>query len=111
MVKRGKKRTYRLWVEPEVHSAREELPGNVRQRVKRILDGLSVNPRPSSSKILDVSDLDIPKTIEIRRVRLEHWRILYAVNNQEGWVWALGIYRRPPYQYEDLQELVSRLQE
>jgi hypothetical protein len=81
MVKRGKKTTYRLWIEPEVHSAREELTGNVRQRVKRILDGLSANPRPASSKRLDVSDLDVPKAIEIRRVRLEHWRVLYAVND------------------------------
>lgn len=111
MVKRGKKTVYRLWIEPEVHSAREELPGNIRQRVKRLLDSLSVEPRPSSSKILDVSELDVPAAIEIRRVRLKHWRILYAVNDEEGWVWALGIYRRPPYQYEDLQELVAKLKE
>ena len=110
MVKRGEKITYRLWIEPEVHSAREQLPGNVRQRVKQILNGLRANPRSSSSKRLDVSDLDIPKALEIRRVRLEHWRVLYAVNDQDGWVWVLGIYRRPPYQYEDLQELVSKLQ-
>ena len=111
MVKRGKKTIYRLWIEPEVHSARDELPGNVRQRVKRTLDGLSANPRPSSSKRLDISDLDVPEETEIRRVRLEQWRLLHAVNDQEGWVWALGICRRPPYQYEDLRELVSKLQE
>jgi mRNA interferase RelE/StbE len=111
MVRRGKKRSYRLWIEPEVQVAREELPGNIRQRVKRILDDLISNPRPSSSKELDVSELGVPATIEIRRIRLEHWRVLYAVNDQDRWVWALGIYRRPPYQYEDLQELVSKLQE
>ncbi len=111
MVKRGKKTTYRLWIEPEVHSVRESLPGNIRQRVRRLLNELVADPRPSATKALDVSELDVPATIEIRRVRLEHWRVLYAVNDQEGWVWALGIYRRPPYQYEDLQELVSKLQE
>lgn len=111
MVKRGKKTKYRLWIEPEVHSARENLPGNIRQRVKRLLDELITAPRPVSSKTLDVSGLDVPPDVEIRRIRLEHWRILYAVNDQEGWVWALGVYRRPPYRYEDLQELVSRLQE
>ncbi len=109
MVKRGRA-TYRLWIEPEVHSAREELPGSIRQRVKRLLDGLSANPRPSSSKTLDVSELDVPTEIEIRRVRLQNWRVLYAINDHEKWVWALGIYRRPPYQCEDLQELVSKLQ-
>jgi len=111
MVKRGKRKIYHLWIEPEVHSAREELPGNIRHRIKRVLDGLCVDPRPSSSKALDVVDLNVPLTIEIRRVRLEQWRVLYAVNDEEGWIWALGIYRRPPYQYEDLQELISRLPE
>jgi len=76
-----------------------------------MLDGLSADPRPSSIKSLDVSGLDVPPTLEIRRMRLEHWRALYAVNDKDGWVWALGIYRRPPYEYEDLQELVSKLQE
>lgn len=110
MVKRGKQAAYRVWIEPEVHSAREELPGNIRQRVKRLLDDLAKNPRPSSSKPLDISGLDVPPAIEIRGARLEHWRVLYAVNDTEGWVWALGIYRRPPYQYEDLQDLVSKLE-
>ncbi|MEW5828478.1 MAG: type II toxin-antitoxin system RelE/ParE family toxin [Chloroflexota bacterium] len=100
-----------MWIEPEVHSAREGLPGNVRQRVKQLLESLGADPRPPSSKALDVSELDVPLTVEVRRVRFEHWRVLYAVNDREGWVWALGIYRRPPYQYEDLKELVSKLQE
>ncbi len=109
MVKRGKQEIFRLWVESEVHSARRDLPGNVRQRVKRVLDDLSVNPYPSSSMALGVSDLEVPLQVEIRRVRLDHWRILYAVNEQGRWIWVLGIYRRPPYQYEDLQEIVSKL--
>jgi len=110
VVKRGKRSEYRIWIEPEINSAREELPGNIRQRVKRVLDGFRIDPRPSTSKVLDIAELDLPSTIEIRRVRLEHWRLLYAVNDREGWVWVLGIYRRPPYQYEDLQELISKLQ-
>ncbi len=109
MVKRGKQSEYRIWIEPDVNSAREELPGNIRQRVKRVLDGFSANPRPPASKVLDIAELDLPSAIEVRRVRLEHWRILYAVNDRERWIWVLGIYRRPPYQYEDLQELISKL--
>lgn len=109
MVKRGKQAVYHLWVEPEVHATREDLAGNMRQRIKKALDDLATDPRPATSKQLDISDLDLPTTVEIRRIRLEHWRILYAVNDQEEWVWALGLYRRPPYQYEDLQELVSKL--
>ena len=107
MVKRG--RSYRLWIEPEVHAARKDLPGNVRQRVKRVVESLSANPQPSASRSLDVSDMEVPQTIELRRLRLENWRILYAVSDTDGWVWVLAIHRRPPYQYEDLQEIVSKL--
>jgi len=31
------------------------------------------------------------------------------VNDVENWVWVLGIYRRPPYNYEDLPDLLGRL--
>jgi mRNA interferase RelE/StbE len=100
---------FRLWVEPEVHSAREALPGNIRQRMKRLINGLSVEPRPASSKPLDTEELGVPENVEIRRLRLDRWRVLYAVNETEGWVWVLQIHKRPPYQYEDLPEIVSRL--
>jgi mRNA-degrading endonuclease RelE of RelBE toxin-antitoxin system len=100
---------FRLWFEPEVHSAREALPGNIRQRVKRLVDALSSEPRPASSRALDVEGLDIPKNVEIRRLRLDKWRILYALNEVDGWVWVLQIRKRPPYQYEDLPEIAARL--
>ena len=102
-------RHFRLWIEPDVHSAREVLPGNIRQRMKRIFNNLSVEPRPASSKALDTEGLNVPGSIEIRRLRLEKWRILYAVNENEGWVWVLQIHKRPPYQYEDLPEIVAKI--
>ena len=100
---------FRLWVEPEVHSAREVLPGNIRQRMKRLINGLSIELRPANSRILDTEELGVPENVEIRRLRLDRWRILYAVNEAEGWVWVLQIHKRPPYQYEDLPEIVSKL--
>jgi mRNA interferase RelE/StbE len=100
---------FRLWIEPEVHSTRESLPGNIRQRMKRIINGLADNPRPANSRLLDVEELEISAHIEIRRVRLDKWRILYAVNEIEGWVWILQIHKRPPYQYEDLPKIVAKL--
>jgi len=84
VVKRGKQSEYQIWIEPDFNSAREELPGNIRQRVKRILNSLGADPRPSASKVLDIAELELPFAIEIRRLRLEHWRILYAVNDREG---------------------------
>lgn len=69
MVRQSK--TFQLWIEPEVHAAREDLPGNIRQRVKRGIGALARDPRPSSSRSLDVEGLDVPPEIEIRRLRLE----------------------------------------
>lgn len=100
---------YAVYVETEVHDGRRELPGNVRQRIGRLIQELSGNPRPSISQHLDSVDLALPEQVEIRRIRVEHWRMIYAVNDQERWVWVLGLYRRPPYDYADLSELVQRL--
>jgi mRNA interferase RelE/StbE len=100
---------YELLIEPEVHEARKHLPGYVRQQVKRALDGLADEPRPPKSRDLDVTGLDVPLGVELRRWRMDQWRILYAVNDDEGWVWALAVRRRPPYDYDDLNELVARL--
>jgi hypothetical protein len=41
-----------LFVEAEVHAARRNLPGKVRQRVKQALDALAENPRLAGSKTL-----------------------------------------------------------
>jgi mRNA-degrading endonuclease RelE of RelBE toxin-antitoxin system len=100
---------YDRFLEPEAHAARQELPGNVRQRVRRAIESLADNPRPHDSRALSLVDLDLPSGVEIRRVRPERWRIVYAVNDSEQWVWVLGIYRRPPYNDADISELTRRL--
>ena len=109
MVKKTGISAYRLWLEGEVHESRGDLPGKVQQRIKKLMDGLAIKPRPYISKTLDTSGLAVPMQIEIRRLRLENWRIIYAVNDTEKWVWVLAIRQRPPYNYEDLTELASRL--
>jgi mRNA interferase RelE/StbE len=101
--------SYALFLEPEVHAARDKLPGHMRQRVRRAITALADNPRPSGSRPLDVSGLEVPPAVAIHRLRLEGWRLIYAVNDAESWVWVLGIYRRPPYNYEDLPDLLGRL--
>ena len=100
---------YELFVEPEVHEARTRLPGHIRQRVKRAIDDLARAPRPAGSSDFDVAGLDVPAGVELRRLRMDVWRILYAVSDGEGWVWVLAIHRRPPYDYEDLADIVARL--
>ena len=100
-----------LWVEPEVLKAQRKLPGHVRQRVRCVITSLAEEPRPHASQALDVADLDVPPGVEFRRLRLEWWRLVYAVNEAAGWVWILGLHRRPPYDYEDLGDLAILVSE
>ncbi|RIK33163.1 MAG: plasmid stabilization system [Chloroflexi bacterium] len=101
---------YTLFVEPEVHAARRLLPGHVRQRIARLIGDFASHPRPSNSQSMEYDEEGLPVGVELRRVRLEQWRIIYAVNDDEHWVWVLAIRRRPPYDYTDLPDLVQRLQ-
>lgn len=100
---------YDLFIEPLAHSARTQLPGHIRQRLKRAIDRLADNPRPHTSRKLDTDDLDLPLGVEIRRIRLDKWRIVYAVNDTEAWIWIWGVRKRPPYKYEDLDEILKGL--
>lgn len=101
---------YRVYIEPDVHATRQELPGHVRQQVKRIIDNFVRDPRPSGSRLLDAEEITLPVTdVEFRRVRIEYWRVIYAVSDEERQVWVLGIFRRPPYDYDNLQELSQRI--
>jgi mRNA interferase RelE/StbE len=107
--KRKPAATYQVWLEAEVHEMRTRLPGNVRQRVKKLISDLADQPRPSLSRALDISELDVPSSIEIRRIRLEEWRIIYGVNDSDKWVWVLAVRRRPPYDYQDIPEIAEKL--
>lgn len=48
-------------------------------------------------------------TWEVRRLRIEDYRVVYAIH--EGWkeVAVLAVVKRPPYRYEDLDQLLSDL--
>jgi mRNA interferase RelE/StbE len=94
---------YAVYVTPGAWREIKELPGNVRQRVKRAIDGLAGEPRPARSKELDVPDLGL----DLHRLRLDRWRIVYAISEQERTVDVLAVRKRPPYDYGDLQELIA----
>ena len=100
--------SYRVFIEDEAQQTGKRLPGNIRQRIKRMVDDLAQIPRPLASKALTL-EFDLLSDVEIRRVRLDHWRIVYAVNDHEQWVWILAIRQRPPYDYSDLTELLNRI--
>ncbi|MCA1991449.1 MAG: type II toxin-antitoxin system RelE/ParE family toxin, partial [Coleofasciculus sp. S288] len=84
----------------------KELPGNIRQRIRQAIQTLRENPRPSQSKRLELPDVEA----EIWRLRLENWRILYAIDKSERIVDVLAVRKRPPYDYGDLEKLLEELE-
>ena len=111
----SKPAAYQVFLEPGVHAQRRDLPGHVRQRLRRAIDDFGSDPRPHNSETLDLSKLEsgeeAPEGIELRRLRLDRWRVVYAVDENWQAVIVLAIRRRPPYDYEDLRELIEGLQE
>lgn len=100
---------YEVWVLPRVWKEMKNLPGNMRQRVKKAVDSLSENSKPANSKILDIPDYLIDFKIELYRVRIESWRIVYAISEADNAIDVLGVRKRPPYDYEDLDKLLKEV--
>jgi mRNA interferase RelE/StbE len=100
-------RRYTVYVTPQAWKEIRNLPGNVRQRVRRAVGGLAEEPRPPRSKRLDVPDVEN----EVRRIRLERWRIIYGIDEALAGVDVLTVRKRPPYDYGDLSALIEKAQE
>ena len=95
--------SYRIDVAPDVQKTIPTLSGNIRQRIRRAIRDLAQNPRPPRSK-----GLDFPLNFaEPRRLRLEEWRIVYAIIEDVKLVAVVAVRRRPPYDYTDLAELFT----
>jgi mRNA interferase RelE/StbE len=95
---------YVVYVTPQAWREIRELPGHVRQRVKRAIDALQDTPYPAGSKKLDTpADLQIA----LWRIRLDKWRILYAISEADQTIDVLAVRKRPPYDYGDLSELLE----
>lgn len=101
--------SYRVEVDRALRHEIRKLPGNVRQRVMRALQALREKPRPAESIPLDTAkaELQLVPGSELRRIRIESWRIVYLVEDEDSLVSVLAVRKRPPYQYEDLSELLG----
>jgi len=95
------------------HAARREirnLPGHVRPLIFREIQALEKEARPYSSKgMKSTKSFKIPKDIELRRIRIDRWRVVYVVEQDLSLVTVLAIRKRPPYQYDDLEELLKEV--
>jgi mRNA interferase RelE/StbE len=98
---------YTFYVVPGEFQVIKKLPANVRQRIKRAIDDLADNPRPSGSGRLDVSHLEIVES-EVWRLRINNWRVVYLVTEKDKMVDVVAVRKRPPYDYGDLAELLKK---
>jgi mRNA-degrading endonuclease RelE of RelBE toxin-antitoxin system len=64
-----------VFVTDQARRELKDLPGNMRQRARKAIDKMTENPRPARSKKLDVPNV----AVEARRLRLDDWRIVYAI--------------------------------
>jgi mRNA-degrading endonuclease RelE of RelBE toxin-antitoxin system len=47
--------------------------------------------------------------VELRRIRIDRWRVVYVIESDLSLVTVLAVRKRPPYQYEDLEELLKEV--
>ncbi len=96
---------YKVYVTPRALHEIKDLPGNMRQRVKRAVGNLADHPRPANSKVLNITNLEM----ELCRLRLDNWRIVYMITEIEKTVDVVAVRKRPPYDYGDLTNLLDEL--
>jgi mRNA-degrading endonuclease RelE of RelBE toxin-antitoxin system len=85
----------------EAQADLKRLPSNIRRRMIIAIDALEENPRPARSKHLAIEN----ESREIRRLRLDKWRVVYLVLEERPVI--LAVRKRPPYNYEDLKDLIE----
>lgn len=96
--------SYQLWINDEAKSEIQRLPGHVRQRIREAIRHLSDDPRPHKSIRMDVSH---EISVEVRRIRIDSWRVIYIVDDEWLEIGVLAVRKRPPYDYDDLTTLLS----
>ena len=102
--------SYRVEITNAARREIRSLPGNVRQLIFREIGALEKEARPHSSKELKpAKNFEIPKGMELHRIRTDHWRIVYVIEQDLSLVTVLAVRKRPPYQYEDLEELLEEV--
>ena len=95
---------HRVYVLPGALKEIDRLPGHIRQRVRRAVTGLRDNPQPPTGRQLDY---EVKPGHELWRLRLDNWRIVYLIDREWNGVYVLAVRKRPPYQYQDLPDLLA----
>ncbi len=94
---------YKVFITPDALREIKDLPGHIRQRAKRAISGLVHNAFPAGSKSLNLPHLKFT----VCRIRLDKWRIVYVLTEDEKIIDVVALRKRPPYDYGDLESLLS----
>jgi mRNA interferase RelE/StbE len=95
---------YTVYVTPRAWNEMKALPGNMRQRIRRLITDLATDPRPPQSQQLNTPQF----AAAIWRVRVDRWRIVYTISEESQMVDVLAVRKRPPYDYGDLAALIEQ---
>jgi mRNA interferase RelE/StbE len=88
---------YQINYTDDARQSLKTLPGNYRQRIRRLVESLDTVPRPVKAKQLR----DLP---DHYRIRMDRWRIIYRVNDEDMTVLILRVRRKEgPGTYQDIE--------
>ena len=90
---------YTVYLTPTAWDEVQDLPGHMRRRVRRAIAALADEPRPAESKALvrpireealvaqdtatSAEDQSQDPAHELRHIRLDRWRIVYAITETD----------------------------
>ncbi len=89
---------YRLKIPKAVRQEIESVPGHMRQRVKRAIAELAIEPRPA-----DASELE-DELAGFWRIKLADYRIIYSIDNDIITVEIIRVARRTSKTYLGLRD-------
>ena len=84
---------YRVKIPKTVHQEIERLPGNIRQRAKKMIAGLAFEPRPPNASELE------DELAGFWRIKLEDHRIIYSIDDDVITVEIVRVAKRTPKTY------------
>ncbi len=100
--------TYTVYIIPQALREIKNVPGNLRQRIIAKIDTLENDPRPPASK--ELTEIPMPKdNVHLYRLRIDKWRIVYAIDEIDKAIDVLAVRKRPPYDYGDLTKLLQQI--
>jgi mRNA interferase RelE/StbE len=84
---------YRLRIPKGVQREIERLPGHIRPRIRQVIAGLTVDPRPANASELQA------ELAGLWRIKLEDYRIIYSIDDDVIVVEVVRVARRTQKTY------------